>query len=506
MTIAELGIERYDRMAALYDVLELSTAVKPWLLRAPARTSAASSGSSTSTRTSGSSTRSTRSTSCCDEHRSWSPRTPPSRCRATARKPSETDILTVGRLQPRLHRACRAAPDTDQLLDWWSERLERDCVRRPRARAASWTSAGSTSRPGSSTSFHVLRDPGYNVAYWNLAEPRAGPTRGDALGGERPPAALLPLQRASSPSGPTGCRSTRTGSRSSRDRPLARALRRLRATSCWRAATRGHERVALLLRRAARRRWSWTQRAARVYREADRPGRARRSSVFTPTARPAADWSTLNGPGRGGRPVGRHALPARALRGATRTLQDAVPRPATASTPSHLVAWANADGRAGIPQQLLPSSAARTRRRRGAARRREPGRLLRLGARASARWRGRSWTRSRARTWRWPRSASWPATSPRGAHRIAERGAPPTPRSRSTCLRERRRAARASPTGWARTSSPGRHTIGLWWWEVERLPGALARGRSSTSTRSGSAPATWPTRSARRCRPCRWSR
>ena len=31
--VPEIGIEHYDRMAALYTVLELSTAVKPWLLR-----------------------------------------------------------------------------------------------------------------------------------------------------------------------------------------------------------------------------------------------------------------------------------------------------------------------------------------------------------------------------------------------------------------------------------------------------------------------------------------
>ena len=31
--IPALGIERFDHIAAMYDVLELSTAVKPWLLR-----------------------------------------------------------------------------------------------------------------------------------------------------------------------------------------------------------------------------------------------------------------------------------------------------------------------------------------------------------------------------------------------------------------------------------------------------------------------------------------
>src|SRR5437899_2563391 len=33
VTIPELQIERFERMAALYTVLELATAVKPWLLR-----------------------------------------------------------------------------------------------------------------------------------------------------------------------------------------------------------------------------------------------------------------------------------------------------------------------------------------------------------------------------------------------------------------------------------------------------------------------------------------
>src|SRR5215203_3574006 len=33
VTPANLGIDDYEHMAAIYDVLELSTAVKPWLLR-----------------------------------------------------------------------------------------------------------------------------------------------------------------------------------------------------------------------------------------------------------------------------------------------------------------------------------------------------------------------------------------------------------------------------------------------------------------------------------------
>src|SRR5882757_1075080 len=33
VTIGQLGIERFQDMAVMYDVLELSTAVKPWLLK-----------------------------------------------------------------------------------------------------------------------------------------------------------------------------------------------------------------------------------------------------------------------------------------------------------------------------------------------------------------------------------------------------------------------------------------------------------------------------------------
>ncbi len=52
--------------------------------------------------------------------------------------------------------------------------------------ACSSTSAGSTSSPGSSPTLAILRDPGYNVAYWNLpSRTLAGaPSGGYTVNGE----------------------------------------------------------------------------------------------------------------------------------------------------------------------------------------------------------------------------------------------------------------------------------------------------------------------------------
>ena len=55
VTPADLEIEQFERMAALYDVLELSTAVKPWLLRHLSNARGWT-GSSTSIQTSASTT------------------------------------------------------------------------------------------------------------------------------------------------------------------------------------------------------------------------------------------------------------------------------------------------------------------------------------------------------------------------------------------------------------------------------------------------------------------
>ena len=162
---ADLGIESFDRMAALYGVLELSTAVKPWLLRHLlkergldrivyldpdirlyddlAEVDRLLNGN----------------------HMVVTPHLTDPMPR-DGRKPSETDILISGCFNLGF-LGLREHPDTDSLIEWWSERLETDCVVAPELGLfvdQRWLDFA----PGLLRGFAVLRDPGYNVAYWNL--------------------------------------------------------------------------------------------------------------------------------------------------------------------------------------------------------------------------------------------------------------------------------------------------------------------------------------------------
>jgi glycosyltransferase involved in cell wall biosynthesis len=161
----ELSIELWDRMAAGYTVLELSTAVKPWLLRY-----------------------------LLDEHGVerityldpdiqvfdsladvdellrdhavvvYPHLTAP--MPRDGRKPTETDILSSGSFN--LGFAGFAAGDeVDALFDWWAERLATDCLVAPE-RGYFVDQRWMDFAPGLVSSLAVLRDPGYNVAYWNL--------------------------------------------------------------------------------------------------------------------------------------------------------------------------------------------------------------------------------------------------------------------------------------------------------------------------------------------------
>jgi glycosyltransferase involved in cell wall biosynthesis/SAM-dependent methyltransferase len=161
----QLDIDDYEHMAAIYDVLELSTAVKPWLLRY-----------------------------LLDEHdlvrvayfdpdiriydrleeieeltrehglvliphiTSPLPR--------DGKRPSEADILISGTYNLGFVSLERG-PTTERLLDWWAERLRTDCVVAPDVGYfvdQRWMDFVH----GVAPDFYVLRDPSYNVAYWNL--------------------------------------------------------------------------------------------------------------------------------------------------------------------------------------------------------------------------------------------------------------------------------------------------------------------------------------------------
>lgn len=166
VTIPQLEIESFDRMAALYSVLELSTAVKPWLLRHLMDEQGAE--------------RLVYLDPDIEVHDSLqqvddllgeyevvvTPHLTEPMPR-DGKRPAETDILIAGSYNLGFV-GLRRDEQTDRLIDWWSERLVRDCIVAPE-RGYFVDQRWMDFAPGLVQRFFVLRDPGYNVAYWNLA-------------------------------------------------------------------------------------------------------------------------------------------------------------------------------------------------------------------------------------------------------------------------------------------------------------------------------------------------
>ena len=165
VTPARLEIDDYEHMAAIYDVLELSTAVKPWLLRylldkhglervayldPDIRIYHRLDEIDALTREHG--------LVLIPHITSPLPR--------DGKRPSEADILISGTYNLGFI-SLKRGPRTDVLLDWWSERLRTDCVVAPDAGYfvdQRWMDFVHGVMP----EFYVLHDPSYNVAYWNL--------------------------------------------------------------------------------------------------------------------------------------------------------------------------------------------------------------------------------------------------------------------------------------------------------------------------------------------------
>jgi glycosyltransferase involved in cell wall biosynthesis/SAM-dependent methyltransferase len=81
------------------------------------------------------------------------------------RRPAETEILKSGVYNLGF---ITVGQDARPFLDWWWERLERDCIVAPEDGYfvdQRWVDFA----PGM-FDHYILRDPGYNVAYWNLGE------------------------------------------------------------------------------------------------------------------------------------------------------------------------------------------------------------------------------------------------------------------------------------------------------------------------------------------------
>jgi glycosyltransferase involved in cell wall biosynthesis/SAM-dependent methyltransferase len=159
-----LDIADFERMAGIYDVIELATAVKPWLLRKlldetgdgvvyldpDIRLYAPITDVFDAVREHG---------LVLNPHNTEPmPR--------DKRMPSEQDILLAGTYNLGFIGLGRS-DFADHFLDWWSERLESDCIVDP-ARGFFVDQRWVDLVPGLAPDFHLIRDPGFNVAYWNL--------------------------------------------------------------------------------------------------------------------------------------------------------------------------------------------------------------------------------------------------------------------------------------------------------------------------------------------------
>jgi glycosyltransferase involved in cell wall biosynthesis/SAM-dependent methyltransferase len=165
VTPAQLDIDDYEHMAAIYDVLELSTAVKPWLLRylLDGRSLERVAYLDPDIRVYDRLDEIERLTG---EHGLVLIPHITSPLPRDGKRPSEADILISGTYNLGFISLERGSA-TDDLLDWWSERLKTDCVVAPDAGYfvdQRWMDFVY----GLTPDFYVLRDPSYNVAYWNL--------------------------------------------------------------------------------------------------------------------------------------------------------------------------------------------------------------------------------------------------------------------------------------------------------------------------------------------------
>jgi glycosyltransferase involved in cell wall biosynthesis/SAM-dependent methyltransferase len=163
--IGEIGLPDPERMAASYDVVEFSTAVKPWLLRhlleRPGSEAVtyldpdiwiASSLAEVDRQ--------------AKEHGIVLNPHFTSPLPRDGLKPSDEDILIAGAYNLGFI-ALGTGEAASSLLEWWSERLEHHCVIDPEGGYfvdQRWIDLV----PGLWPDLQILRDPGFNVAYWNL--------------------------------------------------------------------------------------------------------------------------------------------------------------------------------------------------------------------------------------------------------------------------------------------------------------------------------------------------
>jgi glycosyltransferase involved in cell wall biosynthesis len=165
LTIDQIGLPDAERMAAFYDVMELSTAVKPWLLR----TLLAREGYEAVAYLDPDIQVFSSLTKIEDEAKRHGIVLTPHFTKPLPRdglKPEEEDILIAGTYNLGFI-GLGAGKTADELLDWWSERLENECLNDP-ANGHFVDQRWIDLAPGFWPDLFLLRETTYNVAYWNL--------------------------------------------------------------------------------------------------------------------------------------------------------------------------------------------------------------------------------------------------------------------------------------------------------------------------------------------------
>ncbi len=164
ITPAEIGCEEFEEMALRYTVLELSTAVKPWLLAHLLREGAPAI------------------TYLDPDIRVFSSLEALDRLAVShgvvltphntvplpddGERPNQIDILLAG-VYNLGYVSLGASDETHELLGWWRKRLLTDCLVDPH-RGYFVDQRWFDLAPGLVSDHAIVRDPQYNLAYWNL--------------------------------------------------------------------------------------------------------------------------------------------------------------------------------------------------------------------------------------------------------------------------------------------------------------------------------------------------
>ncbi len=164
LTPADIGCGPFMSMAIRYSVLELSTAVKPWLLRhLMSETGGPVTYLDPDIKIYGSLARLDELAAAHGVVLTPHNSTP---IPEDGRMPSQVDIMIAGAYNLGYVSVAPGA-EVDRLLDWWADRLRRDCRVDPRWGYfvdQRWFDLA----PGFLADLAIVRDPEYNVAYWNL--------------------------------------------------------------------------------------------------------------------------------------------------------------------------------------------------------------------------------------------------------------------------------------------------------------------------------------------------